>query len=275
VLLHQVALVAEQNVVPGTSLSSVAAALQKQATRDFGPIWGVQCTVDSFTNLNNVPLGYWPIVVQKDIHQPGAAGVHLDKNGQPYALVQFNSGWSLTASHECLEMLADPFGNRLVAGPSLDPSQGRVEYLVEVCDPSEATAFSYTVNNIVVSDFITPHFYDPVTNPGVRYSFTGAIKEPRQILQGGYISWHDPVSDHWFQQVFFGSQPQIRDLGVLSQRVGSLREWVDAQTRTTHPQLLEAMVLDEARTTAAQEAEERADRASRAKATAWREQMNT
>ena len=37
--------------------------------------------------------------------------------------------WSLTASHECLEMLADPFGNRLIAGDSPKPDQGRVQIL--------------------------------------------------------------------------------------------------------------------------------------------------
>ena len=90
-----------------------------------------------------------------------------------------SDSWSLTALHEMLEMLADPFGNRLVPGQSPKPDQGRVEFLVEVCDPSEADEFGYTVNDILVSDFYTPHFFDPVKADGVRYSFTGAITEPR------------------------------------------------------------------------------------------------
>jgi hypothetical protein len=91
--------------------------------------------VDAFPTLEDVPIGYWPILVQEDINTPGAAGVHLDKDGQPFALVQMSNSWSLTASHEMLEMLADPFGNRLVPGQSPKSRQGRVEFLVEVCDP--------------------------------------------------------------------------------------------------------------------------------------------
>ena len=128
--------------------------------------------MDSFPRLEDVPVGYWPMIVKDDIGQPGAAGVHLDKDGQPFALIEMSDSWSLTASHEMLEMLADPFGNRVIAGRSPKQGQGRVEFLVEVCDPSEAAQFGYTSNDILVSDFYTPHFFDPVHSAATRYSFT-------------------------------------------------------------------------------------------------------
>src|ERR687885_1087893 len=155
-----------------SDVARVAAALQRQATRDFAPVWDVRATVDAFPRLEDVPLGYWPLIVRDDIHQPGAAGVHLDKNGQPFALITMSDSWSLTASHEMLEMLADPFGKRIIAGKSPKRGQGRVEFLVEVCDPCEADQFAYTVNDVLVSDFYTPHFFDPDAAAGVRYSFT-------------------------------------------------------------------------------------------------------
>ena len=43
-----------------------------------------------------------------------------------------------------------------------------------------------------MSDFYTPRFFDPLVAPGVRYSFTGALTEPRQVLRGGYLSWARP-----------------------------------------------------------------------------------
>ena len=125
-------------------------------------------------------------------------------------------------------MLADPFGNRLIAGASPKPGQDRVEFLVEVSDPSEAIEFGYSVNGIQLSDFYTPHFFDPVQGSGVRYSFTGAITKPRQVLKGGYLSWHDPLTDHWFQETFFsGSKPTFVDLGKLSASNGSFRSQID------------------------------------------------
>jgi len=112
-------------------------------------------------------------------------------------------------------------------------NQKRVEYLVEVCDPSEAAPFGYTVNDVPVSDFYTPSYFDPVFAPGVRYSFTGAIKKPRQVLRGGYVSWHNPVDDHWYQLTWFsGSKPRLRDLGVFSASSRSTREMIDIATKT-------------------------------------------
>ena len=233
-LNKNLALVSETKQITASELTKVAAALQKQATRDFGPIWNTQANVSAFTRLEDVPTDYWPVIVQDDINTPGAAGVHEDKNGQPFALVQYDADWSLTASHETLEMLGDPFGNRLVAGTSPKAKQGRVNFLVEVCDPSEDRPFAYTVNGVTVSDFYTPHFFDPVTSPGVRYSFSGAITKPRHILRGGYLSWVVPATNEWFQQVWFNTaKPVYRSLGVLSGKItGSLRSNIDRLTPT-------------------------------------------
>jgi hypothetical protein len=227
--IQQMALVSETTKLSRAELSRASAALQKQLTRDFGPVWEVQATIDSFDALEDVPLTYWPILIQDDIHVD-AAGVHLDKDGQPFALVQHSNRWTLTASHEMLEMSADPFGNRLIASRSIKRGQGRVQYLVEVADPSEAPDFAYHVNGVLVSDFYTPHFFDPVVTVGTRYSFSGAIKKPREVLRGGYVSWHHPPSDHWWQQVWFGTKKEFRDLGVLDASKGSVRAQIDRMT---------------------------------------------
>ena len=240
-LVTEIAIVSETQNINDSQLNRVAAALQKQAIRDLEPIWNIIATIDAFSKLEDVPLGYWPIIVRDDIGMPGAAGVHLDDHGQPFALVQYSDSWSLTASHEMLEMLADPFGSRLVAGDSPMPGQGRVEFLVEVSDPTEDAQFGYTVNGILVSDFLTPNFYDPVAAPGVRYTFGGHLDAPRTIADGGYLSWHEPVSDHWWQQIWFGTpQPQFRDLGRLTDRAGSLRSAIDARTGSL-PRLAESV----------------------------------
>jgi len=108
------ALVSKTRHIKTSDLSKVAAALQKQATRDLGPIWEIQATVDAFELLKDVPAGYWPIIIKDNIHEQGAAGYHTDKYKQPFALVQFDEGWALTSSHEMCEMLVDPFGSRMV-----------------------------------------------------------------------------------------------------------------------------------------------------------------
>ncbi len=227
------ALVSDIQEVDLAETAEVAAALQKQVTRDFGPTWGVEAVVSAFASLEDVPLGYWPIVLQADIGYDGAAGIHLDSDHQPFALIEYSQSWSLTASHETCEILADPYGNRLVVGDSINPKRpGRVEYLVEVSDPSEDAKFGYSINGVLVSDFYTPRYFDPVESAGVQYSFTGSIKKPRQVLRGGYLSWHDPVNDHWYQaQWFSGNKVKIADLGKVSLKKGqSLRAALDRIT---------------------------------------------
>jgi hypothetical protein len=270
-LTENLALVSEVEDHEPSDVSRVAAALQRQATRDFAPVWDICATVDAFPRLEDVPVGYWPMIVRDDIGFEGAAGIHLDKDGQPFALITFGDSWSLTASHEMLEMLADPGGNRLIPGASPKPDQGRVEFLVEVCDPSEAAEFGYTVNDVLVSDFYTQRFFEPLPVEGARYSFTGAIKRPREVLRGGYISWHDPVSDHWWQQTWFGPELEYRDLGVFEASVKSLRSEIDK--RTPHPELTQGLDPSDATLQAAVAAGAQTAESASSKASQLREQI--
>ena len=132
-------------------------------------------------------------------------------------------------------MLVDPYGNRMqssvaieVVGGKIKDGTGQFGYLVEACDPCEDNSYAYTINGIEVSDFITPHFYDPLVTPGTRYSFTGAIKAPRQILPGGYISWVDATKDEWQQLMWVDAskKPYIQNIGPAHPSK-SLREWID------------------------------------------------
>ena len=230
--LRQIALISQTAHVSLNELVVVGAALQKQITRDFTPIWNKPALISAFGNLNQVPLGYWPIIIRDDIHAKGAAGYHSDKNNQPFALVQYSPSWALTVSHEMLEMLADPYGNKLKVARSIKPGQGKVQYLVEVCDPSEDDAFAYDIQGVIVSDFYTPNYFDKLTVAGKLYSFTGAIKEPLQVLRGGYLSWLDTASGAWWQAQFFGAALKFVNLSAQMNKhtEGSLRSRIDRIT---------------------------------------------
>lgn len=270
-LTRNLALISEVEGHDPSDVARVAAALQRQATRDFGPIWEVSATVDAFPRLEDVPVGYWPMFVRNDIEEEGAEGIHLDKSGQPYALITYSDSWSLTASHEMCEMLADPGGNRFVPGQSPKPDQGRVNILLEVCDPSEAAEFGYTVNDVLVADFYTPRFLDPVAADGVRYSFTGAIKKPRDILPGGYISWVDPVSNRLWQEKWFGSEREFSEGPEIDGSARSLREQVDGFT--PHPQLSRGLDSTDPTLQAAVAAGRQTEAAAGARAAGLREEI--
>ena len=266
-----VALVADTDAVSAREITRVAAALDRQVTRDFGPHWGVLATVDPVFSLEDVPVGYWPLILRDRIKVRGADGFHKDRFGQPFALMALNDSWSLTASHECLEMLADPFGDRMIPGPSIKKGEGRVSYLVEVCDPSESDEFAYTVNDVLVSDFILPSYYDPVAVEGVRYSFTGAIKRPRQVLEGGYISWRNQTNEHIEQLFVVKGKNEFRDLGVWHPSSKSVREFVDRKTE--HPELEKGLSQQNERLQAAIAAERDNKRARESAANLLREDI--
>lgn len=208
----QIALISDTPDVSFGELSQVSAAIQKQLSRDFGPIWNVSATVDCFDGLASVPSGYWIVHVTSDLGPND--GIHRTEDGTPMALVGSGEGWSVSASHEILEIIIDPFEGRFASAQSPMGGQGRVDFLVEVCDPCQAATFAYPVNGKSVSDFITPNYFDPITNSSVRYSFTGALRRPLEVLPGGYLTWHDPVSGHSYQQTFFGEVPVFDDLGT-------------------------------------------------------------
>ena len=268
--VSHLALVSESSSVALPEVTRVSAALQQQVTRDLSQFWDFQATVDAFATLEDVPPGYWPVVVRDDIGQ-NAAGVHCDDTGQPMALITADLDWSITASHEALEMLVDPFGNQRIAGKSVSPDQGRVEYLLEVSDP--VSAQWYQVNGVKVSDFLTPRFFDPVQAPGVKYSFMGNLTGPRQILFDGYLTWFEPVSAEWWQQSWFaGDQPTIRNLGPVQKTTCGMRPSIDRLT-TRHRGSV-AGKRQRPHTPEAERATQAVAASSKAKAVRWRAQID-
>jgi hypothetical protein len=252
-----VALVSLTQAIPPRAVHQAGAAVQKQLTRDFLPIWGLNATLDVFTDLESVPNDYLQVMLFDDpeelrdldrrvgpehaaqlvdrFERGRLAGMHTSSfTREPFALVKVSDSWSVTLSHEVLELIADPFGNRLIAAAHpVDPSQ-RVKYLLEVCDPCQA--IWYPVNGVPMSDFYVPRYFDPVAVDRMRYSFTGEVGKPLQILDGGYITWIDPLDSNLYTLTAGDAEPEnVATLGDLTGSTAPLRTVVDTQAST--PQL--------------------------------------
>lgn len=185
------------DALDSAELARVSAAIQRQVTRDFTPRWNISATVDAFPRLDQVPLGYWPVILTRRVLADDE-GFHLTVNREPFAVVEARSGWSITASHEILEMLVDPTGTRTILGPLPElgswasESSTRVEYLVEICDPCQSAKLAYTVNDVLVSDFVTPEYFASGGGTSVStYSVGGNITKPRSLASGGSMTWTD------------------------------------------------------------------------------------
>jgi len=218
-------------------VQAAAAALNVQVTRDLPQFWPVQATVQYLPHARKIPSGVWPVQLVASL-PPGEGGFHLTKHNQPYAKViatPDDDSWTIDASHETIEMLVDPSGNRMqsstaieISGDGVVDGTGEFNYLVEACDPCEANGFGYSIQGLVVSDFLTPHYYDPVVTPGTRYSFKGSLTAPRQMLRGGYISYVDEATDEWMQILWVNPGPPVYNkLGPAPSGAKSMRLWVE------------------------------------------------
>ncbi len=184
-------------------ITQVSQALQTQLDRDFGPAWGVRAQIMPFQSNETIPLRVWPIRI---VNKPkGGLGIHLDSGHKPYAQVQATADWSVTASHELLEMLVDPYGHKFAQGPSIDPNSDAhlVSYLVEVGDPCEI--YEYKIGNVTVSDFVLPEYYNANAVGGEGFDFLAQLSAPYEVPQGCYISWIDVQDARWHQKTPAGN----------------------------------------------------------------------
>jgi hypothetical protein len=234
----QIGLVDLSGQIDKDLIQAASIAFNLQVTRDLPQFWPVTATVTYLPDPSKLPVGIWPVQLVRSL-PPGEGGFHTDMHKQPYAQVvasEDDQSWTIDASHEILEMLIDPYGNRIQSSVAIEVVDGHIRdsigqfgYLVEACDPCEANSNAYTIHGIAVSDFITPRFYDPVATLGTRYSFTGSLTSPRQILPGGYVSWVNPVTNEWQQLLYVNPDepPTIIDIGPAD-RAKNLREWIDS-----------------------------------------------
>ncbi|MGB1014164.1 MAG: hypothetical protein ACPG4T_08535 [Nannocystaceae bacterium] len=120
------------------------------------------------------------------------------------------SGWTVTLSHEVLEMLVNPRTDRLVRGPA--PYQGgkNTLYVEEICDP--VSARKYELDDISVSDFVYPGWFTlddeerPTTYLGDIYGKAYRIHS-LQLTPGGFAILEDMDGN----TTFHGCDDELRE----------------------------------------------------------------
>jgi len=184
-------------VLTDDQVKAVIPALQKQVTDDFRAYWSVDCMLEFLPKGQPLPKGWWQIVVVDNPDVAGALGYHqLSEQGTPlgkvFAKLDIDHGlsWTVTFSHELLEMLADPWINWMAQG-----DDGQI-YALEVSDAVEADELGYYIDGVLVSDFVTPGWFEQTEND--RVDFKQRIKNRLELAPGGYISILNPAHG-WVQ----------------------------------------------------------------------------
>jgi len=202
----QIAVVNYYQPLSDDDVNEVVAALQKQVHNDFAPLWGIDADLTYYPQNQNPPAGSWLLGIFDNSDQAGALGYHdLTQNGLPLGKIfagtdaQYNSSWSVTASHELLEMLGDPDINLTVFRQQNDGTG--VLYAYENCDACEDDSFGYQIDNVLVSDFVLPSWFEEFHQAGTQYDFKGYVKDAFGLLKGGYIGVYNVTSGNGWTQL--------------------------------------------------------------------------
>jgi hypothetical protein len=206
--MDRIVIVNRSTCLSDDEVSAVVPALQAQVSQDFAPIWGIDAEI-VFTRFPN-PTG-WLLEILDRTDVPGAGGYHVDEagrvSGKVFAMdaMQAGEAWTVDASHELLEMLADPTTDVMV---DLAGRHAGLQCLREVCDAVEAGELGYNRQGaddtqVPLSDFVTPSYFGEQNGGGFAYADfrqalpAGAVAP--QLMQGGYLGIFDPATGQWSQ----------------------------------------------------------------------------
>ena len=228
-----------KNVVTDSVLDDfVHTALQRQVSDDFLPYW----KVDAEVMFVEQPIkDSWWLVILDDTGQDGWFGYHLTSDGFPLGKVfaqtvkNANCAWTVTASHELLEMLADPDDNRMISDRPFDPQhlpkageKVACFYALEVCDPCASNDHAYVKAGYKVSDFILPAWYARGAPARKLVDYNAKLQGPFTLGQGGYAGVYNNV-DGWQLLGRENLSPEQRKL------VEGGRIWTRTQPRAAWP----------------------------------------
>ena len=191
-------------------LQRVIRAINRQIEEDFEPYWSLGATLRlegrSETTPGKLTLpdlrGDAILYLWDEADIDGALGYH-DQNarGIPYGFVftsiseQLGEPWSVTLSHEALELIADPEVNLLVMGPHPAHPEKTVFHWYEMSDAVQNE--TYQIDGIAVSNFVLPLYFTLNNEKGARNDFLGTDSNGKTLTSfgvnpGGYVGFFDP-----------------------------------------------------------------------------------
>ncbi|MSR63590.1 MAG: hypothetical protein EXS08_14225 [Planctomycetes bacterium] len=190
-------------------------AINRQIAEDFEPYWslgarlrlegksGTQPTTQTLPDMRGDAVLYlWD---GADVEN--AIGYHTANNdGVPFGFVftdiaaSLGEPWSVTLSHEALELIGDPETNLLAMGPHPAEPGRIVFHWFEMCDAVQTE--TYAIDGVDVSNFVLPLYFTTSNEVGSRNDFLGRIHGGKTLSSfginpGGYVGFWDPELNDW------------------------------------------------------------------------------
>lgn len=187
-------------------------AINRQIKEDFEPYWsltatlrlegavGLQVDKAKLSDMRGDAVIY--LADKADVKD--ALGYHeANFRGIPYGFVfielckKLKENWTVTLSHEALELIGDAQANLLVQGPHPENPRQTVFHWFEMCDAVQSE--SYKIDEVEVSNFVLPLYFTPEEQEGGRNDFLGTLHNGKGLRSfgvnpGGYIGFYDPAT---------------------------------------------------------------------------------
>lgn len=231
----QVVVINESGAIADGPVTQMLPAFSAQWNTDLNAAWGVGAAQFTFTPRSTTPVaGAWWVVFLDDSDQADALAYHdLTNEGLPISKIFVRTiqadktSLSVGASHEICEMAVDPWLNS-----AYQDSQG-VFWAGEVCDPVEDDQYGYSIDGVLVSDFVTPNWFGHKDARGPTDN-QGKTRSDFEVLTGGYAQKWDPKQG--WQQVTGALAKRFARIATApkgSRRERRARQWQQWQ-RSEH-----------------------------------------
>lgn len=204
-----VAVLNQSTAVTDTEVKDLISALQTQVTRDLAPAWNIDATLSPVAAGQQAPAGSYRLFLLDNTDQGQDTGYHTADADGPFARVFVVSAktegqqWTAVASHELLEMLVNPHGNRAafvvaddtgLTNASTSSGVSGTYYDLEVYDPVYPDENNYQINDVYVSDFVFPLWFapwlvptDPAKSPA-KVDYANKLQNPGDLAPGALLA---------------------------------------------------------------------------------------
>lgn len=195
-------------------------AVNRQVLEDFAPIWGsgrvLRLHAPSYdpahpdTLMEDPVRGSSVVYLVDQATLPGALGYHdLNTRAIPvgFVFILDLNEWTSTLSHEVLELIVDPTVNIFVPGPDPRDAANVVLHAYEVCDAVERT--SYDIDNVRVSNFVTPEYFTVGDEVGTRNDFLGVGVTSFGVTRDSHIAFFDLSAGAWVTVIGERASPSL------------------------------------------------------------------
>lgn len=219
----------------------VASALDKQLHDHFYPAWSIEACVKLGNRKTTIEtLKQDAIIFLRDKPDiDDAAGYHdvVEETGLPVGYVfqdiaaELDEPWSVTASHEVLELVLNRHCNYFAIGRHPKYKTKKVAHWLEACDAVQDS--TYLIDRVEVSNFVHPCFFTPGQEKGgINDHLRSKKLESFSVLPGGYLGYYNPETGE--DETYFADK-RARQRFKVKGKMGSVRRHARPEASLVKP----------------------------------------